>query len=119
MLSSAFTSSGARGPMLKGCVMKKDFILMCLMLITLLLFPFKVFGKEDRLLKIEQKRERLEQRLSNIEIRLTRLEANVENIDKRFEELNRRLEFIQNLLIGMLAVFGGIVRSVPRAFTLG
>jgi DNA repair exonuclease SbcCD ATPase subunit len=108
LLSSAFTLGGTRDPRLKGCVMKKDFILICLMLITLFLFPFKVFGKEDRLLRIEQKIERLDQRLSNIEMRLTGLEANVEDIDKRFEELNRRLEFIQNLLIGMLAVFGGL-----------
>ena len=88
--------------------MKKDFILICLMLIILFLFPFKGFGKEDRSLRIEQKIETLDQRLSNIEMRLTRLEANVEAIDKRFEELNRRLGFIQNLLIGMLAVFGGL-----------
>jgi len=67
LLSSAFTLGGTRDPRLKGCVMKKDFILICLMLITLFLFPFKVFGKEDRLLRIEQKIERLDQRLSNIE----------------------------------------------------
>ena len=44
--------------------------------------------------------------------RLIRMETTLrefkESIDKRFEQVDKRLEFMQNLMIGMLAVFGSL-----------
>ncbi len=45
------------------------------------------------------------ERLRNMELKLERLETTI----KEFKDsVDKRLEFIQNLMIGMLAVFGGL-----------
>ena len=36
------------------------------------------------------------------------IDKRFEQVDKRFEQMDKRLEFIQNLMIGMLAVFGSL-----------
>ena len=36
------------------------------------------------------------------------IDKRFEQVDKRFEQVGKRLEFIQNLMIGMLAVFGSL-----------
>ena len=36
------------------------------------------------------------------------IDRRFEQVDKRFEQVDKRLEFIQNLMIGMLAVFGSL-----------
>ena len=36
------------------------------------------------------------------------IDKRFEQLDKRFEQVDKRLEFIQNLMIGMLAVFGSL-----------
>ena len=36
------------------------------------------------------------------------IDKRLEQVDKRFEQVDKRLEFIQNLMIGMLAVFGSL-----------
>ena len=36
------------------------------------------------------------------------IDKRFEQVDKRFEQVDKRLEFIQNLMIGMLAVFGSL-----------
>ncbi len=36
------------------------------------------------------------------------IDRRFEQVDRRFEQVDKRLEFIQNLMIGMLAVFGSL-----------
>lgn len=47
-------------------------------------------------------------RLIRIESKLEQHDKQFEQVDKRFEQVDKRLEFIQNLMIGMLAVFGSL-----------
>ncbi len=36
------------------------------------------------------------------------IDKRFEQIDKRFEQIDKRLEFLQNLMLGLLAVFGSL-----------
>lgn len=51
-------------------------------------------------------------RIERIDATLTELKDSVDNrfeqIDKRFEQVDKRFGFMQNLMIGMLAVFGSL-----------
>jgi len=68
---------------------------------------------------LEEIRAIVKEEISHVEKRLDLLERSVdkrleqfdkrfEQIDKRFEQIDKRLGFMENLMIGMLAVFGGL-----------
>ena len=74
------------------------------LLIVLMYLPslsFAELTKKD----IEEIRTIVKEEIANVDKRIELLEK---SIDQRFQQIDKRLEFIQNLIIGMLAVFGGL-----------
>ena len=46
--------------------------------------------------------------LISLNVKVEEIDKRFEQIDKRFEQIDKRFEFIQELLVAMLAVFGGL-----------
>lgn len=65
------------------------------------------FTQEDRdkLIRLETTMKEFK---DSINMRFEQLDKRFEQLDKRFEQVDKRLEFMQNLMIGMLAVFGSL-----------
>jgi len=65
------------------------------------------FSLEDRdiLIRVEAKLEEMSKRFGQVDKRFEELRM---DMNKRFEQVDKRLEFMQNLMFGMLAVFGGL-----------
>jgi len=61
------------------------------------------FTQKDRELLIS-----LNVKVEEIDKRFEQIDKRFEQIDKRFEQIDKRFEFIQELLVAMLAVFGGL-----------
>jgi len=66
--------------------------------------PFTLEDR-DRLIRMETT---LREFKESIDKRFEQVDKRFEQVDKRFEQVDKRLEFIQNLMIGMLAVFGSL-----------
>jgi len=105
--------------LLEGVFMRKVFLLLSCFLLSIVHVP-AVFGEggftqadRERLVRLEatlqtymqQNDKRLDdlQRTTN-----QRLDDLQRSVDQRFTQMDKRLEFMQNLMIGMLAVFGSL-----------
>jgi hypothetical protein len=105
-------------------IMRKTF-LFCLLL-SLLYVP-AVFGEggftqadRERLVRMEatlqtymqQNDKRLDDMQRSVDQRFTQVDKRLDDLqrstDQRFDQMDKRLEFMQNLMIGMLAVFGSL-----------
>jgi len=104
--------------------MRKTF-LFCLLL-SLIYVP-AVFGEggftqadRERLVRMEatlqtymqQNDKRLDDLQRSVDQRFTQMDKRLDDLqrstDQRFDQMDKRLEFMQNLMIGMLAVFGSL-----------
>ncbi len=92
----------------------KNTIIFSLLISYMLLLSYEAFAAED-IGFTQQDREqliRLEITLKEfkeqVDIRFEQVDKRFEQVNERFEQVNKRFEFIQNLLIAMLAVFGGL-----------
>ncbi len=66
--------------------------------------PFTLEDR-DRLIRIEVKLEDMDKRFEQVDKRFVELR---EDMNKRFEQVDKRFEFMQNLMIGILVVFGSL-----------
>lgn len=81
--------------------MRKIILVLFIGLMVIPSFSFAELTKKD----IEEIRTVVKEEIAHVDKRIDMLERSV---DKRFEQIDKRLEFMQNLMIGMLAVFGSL-----------
>ncbi|RKY65521.1 MAG: hypothetical protein DRQ08_05590 [Candidatus Latescibacterota bacterium] len=85
--------------------------LSALLALVLLVSPaHSEFTQEDRelLISLKVRMEEIDKRFEEIDKRFEQVDKRFEQIDKRFEQIDERFEFIQNILVAMFGVFGGL-----------
>jgi predicted PurR-regulated permease PerM len=105
--------------LLEGVFMRKVFLLLSCFLLSIVHVP-AVFGEggftqadRERLVRLEatlqtymqQNDKRLDDLQRSVDQRLSDMQHTT---NQRFDQMDKRLEFMQNLMIGMLAVFGSL-----------